>query len=77
MSAQSTPTAHTGVTPEARMGNDIARQFGHLADEEAVARIAAHLDRFWEPRMRETLHALVAADDPTLDPRLAAAARTL
>jgi formate dehydrogenase subunit delta len=59
------------------MGNDIARQLAHLDQEEAVARIVAHLDRFWDPRMRRTLQALVAAGDDTLDPRLAAAARRL
>lgn len=59
------------------MGNDIARQFEHLSDEDAVARIAAHIDRFWDPRMRRALQALAAAGDDTLDPRLAAAALTL
>jgi formate dehydrogenase subunit delta len=68
---------HTGPAPEARMGNDIARQFAHLDDEDAVTRIAAHIDRFWDPRMRATLRALAAAGDDTLDPRLAAAARRL
>ena len=70
-------TQHTGLAPEARMGNDIARQFANLGEEEAVARIAAHIDRFWEPRMRHALEALAAAGDDTLDPRLAAAARRL
>ena len=30
--------------PEARMGNDIARQFGHLPPSEAAEVIAAHDD---------------------------------
>jgi formate dehydrogenase subunit delta len=68
---------HTGIAPEARMGNDIARQFAHLDADEAVGRIAAHVDRFWDPRMRRALQALAAAGDDTLDPRLAAAARRL
>ena len=67
----------TGTAPEARMGNDIARQFAHLPAEDAVARIAAHLGQFWDPRMRRTLQALAAAGDDTLDPRLAAAAQRL
>jgi formate dehydrogenase subunit delta len=57
------------------MGNDIARQFAHLPEAEAVERILAHLDRFWDPRMRRALAEL--ATDDGLDPRLAAAARRL
>ncbi len=68
---------HTGPAPEARLGNDIARQFGHLGADEAARRIAAHIDRFWDPRMRRALQALAAAGDDTLDPRLAAAALLL
>ena len=67
----------THLAPEARMGNDIARQFAHLADDEAVARIAAHIDKFWEPRMRQALQGLAAAGDDTLDQRLTAAALSL
>jgi formate dehydrogenase subunit delta len=61
------------LAPEARMGNDIARQFAHLAPDEAAAAIAAHIDRFWDPRMRSALRALVASGDETLDPLLVAA----
>jgi formate dehydrogenase subunit delta len=57
------------------MGNDIARQFAHLPEAEAVEAIARHIETFWDPRMREALRALVAADDEGLDPRLAAAGR--
>ncbi len=65
------------LTPEARMGNDIARQFAHLPTSEAVATIAAHVDRFWTPSMRATLRAQAAKGDDTLDPLLAAAAANL
>lgn len=61
------------IAPEARLGNDIARQFGHLSPGEAAAAIAAHIDRFWDPRMRAALHSLVAAEDDSLDPLLVAA----
>lgn len=38
------------------MANDIARYFASEPDhEEAVAGIATHLRRFWEPRMRAAL----------------------
>lgn len=64
-----------GIAPEARLGNDIARQFAHLPQGEAVERIAAHLARFWEPRMQARLRELVAAGDPDVDPLVSAAAR--
>ncbi len=57
------------------MGNDIARQFAHLPEAEAVAAIARHIETFWDPRMRDALRALVASGDDDLDPLLAAAGR--
>lgn len=65
------------IAPEARLGNDVARQFAHLPQEQAVARIAGHLERFWDPRMRARLAELVAAEDPDLDPLLVSAAARL
>jgi formate dehydrogenase subunit delta len=61
------------------MGNDIARQFAHLPESEAVATIQAHLLRFWSPQMRARLSLLTASDSSrdTLDPLLVAAARKL
>jgi formate dehydrogenase subunit delta len=34
-----------------RMANQIARQFAHLPEGEAGAKVAYHLHAFWEPRM--------------------------
>lgn len=65
------------VPAEARMGNDIARQFGHLPATDAAEAIAAHIERFWEPRMRRNLEALAAAHDDSLDPLLVDAAGRL
>ena len=62
---------------EARMGNDIARQFGHLPPAEAAEAIARHIETFWDPRMRRGLEALVAAADDSLDPLLVDAAGRL
>jgi formate dehydrogenase subunit delta len=59
---------------EARMGNDIARQFAHLPPAEAAERIAQHIESFWDPRMRTALEALVAEGDDSLDPLLVDAA---
>lgn len=63
----------TALVPEVRMGNDIARQFSQLDPDAAATAIAAHIDRFWDPRMRAVLHALVVAGDENLDPLLIAA----
>lgn len=62
---------------EARMGNQIARQFAHLPADEAADAVARHIESFWDPRMRRTLQALVAAHDQSLDPVLVAAAGRL
>jgi formate dehydrogenase subunit delta len=59
------------------MGNDIARQFGHLPPAEAAEVIAQHIGKFWDPRMRRNLEALVAAHDESLDPLLVDAAGRL
>jgi formate dehydrogenase subunit delta len=65
------------IAPEARLGNDIARQFAHLPEDRAVEGIVRHLETFWDPRMRRRLRALVAAGDDTLDPLLVTAAGRL
>jgi formate dehydrogenase subunit delta len=62
------------IAPEARMGNDIARQFGHLPPAEAAETIASHIERFWDPRMRAKLESLVAEGDDDLDPLVVDAA---
>jgi formate dehydrogenase subunit delta len=67
----------SGLPPEVRMGNDIARQFAHLPAAEAAGRIAQHIDTFWTPGMRRSLEALVAEHDDSLDPLLVDAAGLL
>ncbi|GAA2120866.1 formate dehydrogenase subunit delta [Nocardioides bigeumensis] len=62
---------------EARMGNDIARQFAHLPASEAAEAIARHIETFWDPRMRRALEALVAEKDDSLDPLVVDAAGRL
>lgn len=59
------------------MGNDIARQFTHLPAAEAAEVVATHIERFWDPRMRRNLEALVAEGDDSLDPLLVDAAGRL
>lgn len=58
------------VSPEARMGNDIARNFAHLPASEAAEAIARHIEMFWTRPMREVLERLVAERDDDLDPLL-------
>jgi formate dehydrogenase subunit delta len=65
------------IAPEARLGNDIARQFAYLPEETAVEALVRHLETFWDPRMRHRLRALAAAGDDTLDPLLVRAAGRL
>ena len=65
------------LAPEARMGNDIARQFAHLPHDEAVQTIAAHIAKFWGPPMRATLVSLAERGDDSIDPLLADAAKRL
>jgi formate dehydrogenase subunit delta len=62
-----------GLPPVIRMGNDIARALHHLPDDEAAEAVATHLKKFWEPRMRRALVALVREGDPRVDSVLAAA----
>jgi formate dehydrogenase major subunit len=45
----------------ARMINQIAREFAYADHEEAVAAVAGHVAKFWEPHMRYELG--VAVDD--------------
>ena len=70
-------STHTGVPAEARMGNDIARQFAHLPAPRAAEAIARHIETFWDPRMRRDLEALAASHDDSLDPLLVDAAGRL
>lgn len=70
-------STHMMGSPEARMGNDIARQFAHLPPAEAAAAIAKHIESYWTPGMRRTLEALVAEGDESLDARLVDAAGRL
>ena len=65
------------LAPEIRMGNDIARQFATLPREEAVTTISAHIERFWDPRMRARLVAIAEDGDESMDPLLIAAAALL
>jgi formate dehydrogenase subunit delta len=52
----------------ARMANDIAKFMETKPQAEAVAGLAAHINDFWEPRMRRQLFALLDAGGADLRP---------
>ena len=60
------------------MANDIANFFASEPDHvAAVAGVANHLKRYWEPRMRTQIMAHVAAGGSGLTPAALSAVRTL
>lgn len=59
------------------MANQIARNVRVQGEDRAVAAIAEHLARFWDPRMRAAITAHVAAGAAGLDPLARAAVERL
>ncbi len=46
--------------------NQIALYFAAYPHDEAVAGIADHIRKFWDPRMRASLRVILDANDETL-----------
>lgn len=46
--------------------NEIAKYFAAYPREEAIAGIADHIKKFWDPRMRAELNAMLAGNETTL-----------
>ncbi|MET0233990.1 MAG: formate dehydrogenase subunit delta [Kibdelosporangium sp.] len=65
------------TSPQVRMANEIAVHFHHRPAEEAAAAIAAHIRKFWDPRMRADLLARAQSEAASLDPLVIAATRHL
>jgi formate dehydrogenase subunit delta len=59
------------------MANQIAKNVRVQGEERAVAAIADHIARFWDPRMRAAIAAHVAAGAAGLDPLARAAVEKL
>lgn len=60
------------------MANSIADFFAAEPDHaEAVAGVANHIDKFWEPRMQMQLRACIAKGDEHVHPLVIEAMRTL
>jgi formate dehydrogenase subunit delta len=52
----------------AYMANQIGKFFAHQKHDQAVASIADHLKRFWDPRMRSTILGQYGEVKDQLDP---------
>jgi formate dehydrogenase subunit delta len=67
------------VSPDklAYMANQIARFFAHQGEAMAVAAIADHMTKFWEPRMRAAIQAHLADGGEGLDPLVRRAVESL
>ena len=59
------------------MANHIAKNLAIQGEARAIAAIADHIARFWDPRMRAAIAARVAAGGEGLDPLARAAVERL
>jgi formate dehydrogenase subunit delta len=57
-----------------RMANQIATFFSSKPHEEAVTGTAEHINKFWDPRMRSKLFALLEKGDAGFSPLVVEAA---
>ena len=49
------------------MANQIGKFFAHQGEDKAVASVADHLEKFWDPRMRASIVAHLDAGGNGLD----------
>ena len=66
-----------GLPAQVRLANEIAIQFAHLPPADGAARVAKHIQDFWEPRMLRSLLAYKDEGGTDLDPLAAAAVEQL
>jgi formate dehydrogenase subunit delta len=59
------------------MANQIGKFFASQGAVEAITGTADHIEKFWDPRMRATIRAYVAAGGAGLDPNVRKAIETL
>ncbi|HJQ59957.1 MAG TPA: formate dehydrogenase subunit delta [Vineibacter sp.] len=59
------------------MANQIGKFFAHEGEARAIASIADHLAKFWEPRMRVAIQAHLAQGGAGLDPLVRQAVASL
>jgi formate dehydrogenase subunit delta len=67
------------VSPEklVYMANQIGKFFVNQGEDKAVAAIAEHIRKFWEPRMRTAIFAHLDAGGAGLDPFVLSAVHNL
>ena len=59
------------------MANQIGRFFAHQPHDQAVAAVADHIRKYWEPRMRKAILARLAAGGAGLEPQVREAVEQL
>ena len=59
------------------MANQIGRFFAYRPEDAAAADIADHLRKFWEPRMRNQIVAMLSEDSSQFDPAVRKAVESL
>jgi formate dehydrogenase subunit delta len=59
------------------MANQIGKFFAHRPPDAAVAEIAGHLRKFWDPRMRLQIVAKLDQPDAAFDPAVRRAVESL
>lgn len=59
------------------MANQIGKFFAHQGEAKAVASIANHLAKFWDPRMRTAIVAHLDRGGSGLDPLVLRAVKSL
>jgi formate dehydrogenase subunit delta len=59
------------------MANQIGKFFAHQGEQKAVAGIADHVRKFWDPRMRTAMDTHPDAGGAGLDPFVLQAMRSL
>ena len=67
------------MSPErlAYMANQIGKFFAHRQESAAAADIADHLRKFWDPRMRKQIVAMLDEPGNELDPTVRKAVESL
>jgi len=59
------------------MANQIGKFFAHQGEDKAIASVADHLEKFWDPRMRKVIFGHAAGGGAGLDPTVLKAVQRL
>ncbi len=77
MTAEPTAAQAAHLPPPVRLANELSVQFPHLSSTAAAAAVAAHIRRFWDPRLRTALQGFFLSDEAALTPVARGAAQLL